>query len=47
MTLSDLGFDSWFAAQAGWLSPQKLKKIRVVHVLDSYERRNEAQGYLW
>jgi hypothetical protein len=31
----------------GQLSPVKLKKIRVVHVLDSYERRNEAKDYLW
>ena len=31
----------------GQLSPQKLKKIRVVHVLDSHARRAEAKGYLW
>jgi len=31
----------------GQLSPTKLKKIRVVHVLDSYERRNDARDYLW
>jgi hypothetical protein len=31
----------------GQLSPQKLKKIRVVHVLDSYARRAEAKEYLW
>src|SRR5712692_3765146 len=31
----------------GALSPTKLKKIRVVHVLDSYERRNEAKEYIW
>jgi len=31
----------------GQLSPQKLKKIRVVHVLDSYERRAEAKDYIW
>ena len=31
----------------GQLSPAKLKKIRVVHVLDSYERRNDAKEYLW
>jgi hypothetical protein len=31
----------------GQLSPAKLKKIRVVHVLDSYERRTEAKEYLW
>ena len=31
----------------GQLSPAKLKNIRVVHVLDSYERRNEAKEFLW
>jgi hypothetical protein len=31
----------------GQLSPTKLKKLRVVHVLDSYERRTEAKEYLW
>ncbi len=31
----------------GQLSPAKLKKVRVVHILDSHERRNEAKGYLW
>lgn len=31
----------------GQLSPQKLKKIRVVHVLDSYSRRREAKEYIW
>ncbi len=31
----------------GQLSPTKLKKLRVVHVLDSYERRGEAKDYLW
>lgn len=31
----------------GQLSPAKLKKIRVVHVLDSYQRREEAKQYLW
>jgi len=31
----------------GQLSPAKLKKIRVVHVLDSYERREEAKEFLW
>ena len=31
----------------GQLSPAKLKKIRVVHVLDSYARRAEAKQYLW
>jgi hypothetical protein len=31
----------------GQLSAQKLKKLRVVHVLDSYARRAEAKEYLW
>jgi hypothetical protein len=31
----------------GALSPTKLKKLRVVHVLDSYARRDEAKEYLW
>ena len=31
----------------GQLSPLALKKIRVVHVLDSYERRDEAKDYIW
>ncbi|MBZ5605107.1 MAG: hypothetical protein LAO79_22650 [Acidobacteriia bacterium] len=31
----------------GQLSPTKLKKLRVVHVLDSYDRRNEAKDYIW
>ncbi len=31
----------------GALSPTKLKRIRVVHVLDSYERRKIAKEYLW
>src|SRR5712671_385394 len=31
----------------GQLSPTKLKKLRVVHVLDSYDRRTEAKDYLW
>src|SRR5271170_6038888 len=31
----------------GALSPAKLKKLRVVHVLDSYERRTEAKDYIW
>jgi len=31
----------------GQLSPTKLKKIRVVHVLDSYERRNDAREFIW
>ena len=31
----------------GALSPTKMKRLRVVHVLDSYERRAEAKDYLW
>ena len=31
----------------GQLSPTKLKKLRVVHVLDSYARRSEAKEYIW
>jgi hypothetical protein len=31
----------------GALNPTRLKKLRVVHVLDSYERRDEARDYIW
>ena len=31
----------------GALSPTKLKKIRVVHVLDGYERRTAAKDFIW
>lgn len=31
----------------GQLSPVALKKIRVVHVLDGYEKREIAKDYLW
>jgi hypothetical protein len=31
----------------GQLSPSKLKKLRVVHVLDSYQRRDEAKQFIW
>jgi hypothetical protein len=31
----------------GQLSPTKMKKLRVVHVLDSYARRAEAKDYIW
>ncbi len=31
----------------GQLSPTKLKKIRVVHVMDSYRRREDAKSYIW
>lgn len=31
----------------GQLSPTKVKKLRVVHVLDSYARRAQAKEYIW
>jgi hypothetical protein len=31
----------------GQLSSPKLKRLRVVHVLDSYERRDSAREYIW
>jgi hypothetical protein len=31
----------------GQLSPSKVKRVRVVHVLDSHERRREAKDYIW
>jgi hypothetical protein len=31
----------------GQLSPVSLKKIRVVHVLDGYDKREIAKDYLW
>jgi hypothetical protein len=31
----------------GQLSPTKIKRLRVVHVLDSYGRRSEAKEYIW
>jgi hypothetical protein len=31
----------------GQLSPDKLKRIRVVHVLDGYNRREHAKDYIW
>jgi hypothetical protein len=31
----------------GALSPSKLKRLRVVHVLDSHQRRDEAKGHIW
>jgi hypothetical protein len=31
----------------GQLSPVSLKKIRVVHVLDGYDKRDKAKDYLW
>jgi hypothetical protein len=31
----------------GQLSPTKMKRLRVVHVLDSYDRRADAKDYIW
>ena len=31
----------------GQLSPTRLKKLRVVHVLDGYDRRDAAKDYIW
>lgn len=31
----------------GQLSSPKLKKLRVVHVLDGYDRRKEAKDFIW
>jgi hypothetical protein len=31
----------------GQLSSEKIKKLRVVHVLDGYARREEAKQYIW
>ena len=31
----------------GQLSPSRMKRIRVVHVLDSFARRQTARDYLW
>lgn len=31
----------------GQLSPARLKKIRVVHVLDGHQRRQQARQYIW
>ena len=31
----------------GQLSPTKLKRLRVVHVLDNHARRAEAKDYIW
>lgn len=31
----------------GQLNSQRLKKVRVVHILDGHERRKEAQDFLW
>jgi hypothetical protein len=32
---------------AGQFAPTKLKRIRVVHVLDGYDRRKDAAQYIW
>jgi hypothetical protein len=31
----------------GQLSPVALKRIRVVHVLDGYDKRERAKEYIW
>jgi hypothetical protein len=31
----------------GALAPDKIKRLRVVHVLDGYERRAQARDFLW
>ena len=31
----------------GQLSPAKLKKLRVVHVLDGYDKREQAKDFIW
>jgi hypothetical protein len=31
----------------GQLSPQRIKKLRVVHVLDGYDKRQFAKDYIW
>ena len=31
----------------GQLSPVTLKKVRVVHVLDGYDKRGIAKDYIW
>ncbi len=31
----------------GQFSPERLKKVRIVHVLDSHARRAEAKQYIW
>ncbi len=31
----------------GQLSPARMKKVRVVHVLDNHARREEAKDYIW
>jgi hypothetical protein len=31
----------------GALSSEKLKRLRVVHILDSHARRNDAKDFIW
>jgi hypothetical protein len=31
----------------GQLSPARVKRLRVVHVLDGYDRRDIAKDYIW
>jgi hypothetical protein len=31
----------------GSLAPDKMKRLRVVHVLDGYDRRSEAKQFIW
>jgi hypothetical protein len=31
----------------GALSAEKLKRLRVVHILDSHARRDEAKDFIW
>ena len=31
----------------GQLSPVTMKKLRVVHVLDGYDKRESAKDYIW
>ena len=31
----------------GVLAPDKIKRLRVVHVLDGYDRRKEAKQFVW
>jgi hypothetical protein len=31
----------------GALSSEKLKKLRVVHILDSHARREDAKDFIW
>ena len=31
----------------GALSSEKLKRLRVVHILDNHARRQDAKDYIW